>query len=154
MKASTRITGGMAIAVVLLTGAWARGQSKKDTKNSGNPPAAATANTASPVGASSVSGQKGKSGGGMQSAQSNPMYKENKNDGTNPLFESHDSVDKGPAGTSATVPEDARYRPGNNKTTKALAAGVNKNHETVEYKDPEDTATRPKTPAGKTQNPN
>lgn len=75
----------------------------------------------------------------MQSAQSNPMYKENKMEGTNPLFEAHDSVGKRPAGTQPAMPEDARYRPGNNKTSTAVPAGA---ASTVEYKDPEDMTTR------------
>lgn len=144
MRITGRITGGMTIAVVLLTGAWASGQSQKDSKkgtNSGNPPAATPANTASQADTSGASGQKGKSGG-MQSAQSNPMYKENKMEGNNPLFEAHDSVDKGPSGTQPSTPEDARYRPGNNKTAKVEATGASESHETVEYKDPEDMTTR------------
>jgi hypothetical protein len=75
----------------------------------------------------------------MQSAQSNPMYKENKMQGTNPLFEAQVSVDKGPTGTQPATSEDARYRPGNNKTATAVPAGA---ASTVEYKDPEDMTTR------------
>ncbi len=136
MKTSTSITAGMAVALVLLTGAWAGGQSKKDAKkgtSGGNPPAASQAGTAS------ASGQKAKSGGNMQSVQSNPMYKENQNPGSMPQSESRDSVDKGPAGTQPASPEDARYRPGNNKTTTTGPAGA---ASTVEYKDPEDMTTR------------
>jgi hypothetical protein len=82
------------------------------------------------------------------------MSKENKTEGNNPLFEAHDSVDKGPSGTQPSTPEDARYRPGNNKTAKVEATGASESHETVEYKDPEDMTTRSKAATGKTKKPN
>jgi hypothetical protein len=63
-------------------------------------------------------------GGNMQNASSNPMYKENTQSGTNPLYESKDKQAAAKPGTGhETVeykdPEDVttRYRPGNNKTT-------------------------------------
>jgi FtsZ-interacting cell division protein ZipA len=160
MKAYLRITGGMAVAVVLLTGAWANGQAQKDAKkgkNAGNPPAATQADTPS------ADTQKGKSGN-MQNVKSNPLYKDNASQGNNPLYQGRDSAEKAPTGTQPTGaantveykdPEDrtTRYRPGNNKTTKVQPPAANKNHETVEYKDPEDMTTRSKSTDGKTQKP-
>ena len=161
MKAYLRITGGMAVAVVLLTVAWATGQAQKDAKKgktSENPPAA------SQTDASTSNGQTGKSGGNMQTVKSNPLYKDNASQGNNPLYQGRDSVDKAPTGTQPTGsantveykdPEDktTRYTPGNNKTTKIQPPTANKNHETVEYKDPEDMTTRSKSTKGKTQEP-
>jgi hypothetical protein len=129
----------MAIAVVLLTGAWASAQSQKDSKKGANPPAATTGNAASQADTSGASGQKGKSGGGTQNVQSIPHFKDNQNPGSMPQSEIRDSADKGPAGTQPASPEDLRYRPGNNKTTKTEAPN---GAATVEYKDPEDMTTR------------
>jgi hypothetical protein len=125
----------MAVAVVLLTGGWAAGQAQRDAKkvkNSGNPPAdASAANT-----------QTAKSGGNMQNVKSNPMFKDNSNSGDMPQSASRESEDKGASGIQPATPEETRYRPGNNKTTRVQEAGANNSHETVEYKDPEDMTTR------------
>lgn len=70
-------------------------------------------------------------GGNMQNASTNPMYKDNKNEGNNPLFESKDKKASSNAGASHEVieykdPEDmtTRYRPGNNKTSKIKPSAV------------------------------
>lgn len=64
-------------------------------------------------------------GGQMQNASTNPLYKDNKSVGTNPLYESKDKQAAPKPGTNHDVveykdPEDmtTRYRPGNNKTSK------------------------------------
>ncbi len=64
-------------------------------------------------------------GGQMQNASTNPMYKDNKSEGSNPLYESKGKQAAPAAGASHDVveykdPEDmtTRYRPGNNKTSK------------------------------------
>lgn len=62
----------------------------------------------------------------MNGAQSNPMYKDSGTKGENPLYEGKDKIAAPTAGASHDVveykdPEDmtTRYRPGNNKTTRA-----------------------------------
>lgn len=123
MRTSAKTTGGLAILVLMLTGAMANAQSAN--KKSGNPPP-------SPTAADSAANQKkGKSTGNMQGAQSNPMYKENKTEGTNPLYE-RDSDDNDPS----------RHHPTENKSVKVQPPANNVSHETVEYKDPEDMTTR------------
>lgn len=66
-----------------------------------------------------------KNRGKMGSAQSNPMYKESKMGGTNPLYEGKDKTAAAPVPKAHEVIEykdgedmTMRYRPGNNKTTK------------------------------------
>jgi hypothetical protein len=123
MKATTRTTGGLAILALMLTGSMANAQT--GNKKSANPPA-------SPAATDSAANQKkAKSTGGMQGAQSNPMYKDNKNEGTNPLY-----------GRTVDDSDPSRHHPSENKTTIVQPPANNVSHETAEYKDPEDMTTR------------
>ena len=69
-------------------------------------------------------------GGQMKNASTNPMYKDNKNSGNNPLYESKDKQ-AAPSSSHETVEykdgEDmtTRYRPGNNKTSKIKPSTTN-----------------------------
>ena len=69
-------------------------------------------------------------GGNTQKASSSPMYKDNTKSGDNPLFESKDKQAAQKPGTSHETVEykdgedmTTRYRPGNNKTSKANPTG-------------------------------
>jgi hypothetical protein len=82
-------------------------------------PAHATESLASPTQADT-----GK-GGQMENASTNPMYKGNKTEGNNPLYESKEKQAASNPGASHEVVEykdgedmTTRYRPGNNKTIK------------------------------------
>jgi hypothetical protein len=123
MKTSVKTTGGLAILVLMLTGAMADAQSAN--KKSANLPAS------SPATDSAGNQKQTKATGNMQGVQSNPMYKENKNQGTNPLYE-----------RSVEDNDPARHHPTENKTTQVQPPANNASHETVEYKDPEDMTTR------------
>ena len=149
MREYTRTAAGTTLAVLLLVSVWAAAQSAKPAdggKKGGNPPAASPANS------SAASGQKGKSGGGMQGAQSNPLYKDNNNQGNNPLFEGRDSIDKGKGASGSGAhagPEAAtRTRPGNHKAMTDAPPGKTGASVPAEYKDGEDgtTHTRPDKP--------
>lgn len=66
----------------------------------------------------------------MQNASKNPMYKDNKSTGSNPLYESKDKL-AAPGSSHDTVEykdsEDmtTRYRPGNNKTSNSKPSTTN-----------------------------
>ena len=148
MREYTRTAAGTTLAVLLLVSVWAAAQSAKPAdggKKGGNPPAASPANS------SAASGQKGKSGG-MQGAQSNPLYEDNNNQGNNPLFEGRDSIDKGKGASGSGAhagPEAAtRTRPGNHKAMTDAPPGKTGASVPAEYKDGEDgtTHTRPDKP--------
>jgi len=86
----------------------------------------------------------------MSDAQNNPMYKEQKSEGTNPLYEKPDSTLKAqdPSTTGSQNGTDGateRTRPGNNKTTKVSSTANGNHKDVVEYKDGEDGTmhTRP-----------
>jgi hypothetical protein len=86
----------------------------------------------------------------LSDAQSNPMYKEQKSEGTNPLYEKSDSTlkaqDPSTAGSQNGTPGvNDHYRPGNNKTSKASSTSNGNHKDVVEYKDGEDGTmhTRP-----------
>ncbi len=86
----------------------------------------------------------------MSDAQNNPMYKGPKSEGTNPLYEKSDSTLKAqdPATTGSqngTAVVNDRYRPGNNKNSKASSTSNGNHKDVVEYKDGEDGTmhTRP-----------
>jgi len=86
----------------------------------------------------------------MSDAQNNPMYKEQKSEGTNPLYEKSDSTVKAqdPSTTGSqnrTAGATEHTRPGNNKTTKASSTSNGNHKDVVEYKDGEDGTmhTRP-----------
>ena len=130
MRMSMRVTGTMAVAVVLLTGAWAAGQSQKESK-------------------------KGKAGGGTQNAATNPHFKSNENAGdmpqqgisdkknTNPTYQENKNQGTNPLYESPVDDNDpARHHATENKTTTVQPPAKNAIHETVEYKDPEDMTTR------------
>jgi hypothetical protein len=153
MKTCTRIISILALFVLMLTGAWATAQSgNAANKKAGDTPAPSPAATTE---------KKTKTTGSMQNAQSNPLYKDNKLEGTNPLYEGRDSAARTQApshGATATHDvveykdgEDAttRYRPGNKKATKtATPVAPPSSPDVVEYKDGEDptTQTRPSKP--------
>jgi FtsZ-interacting cell division protein ZipA len=150
MRPYTRITGILAILVLMVAGAWANAQSAN--KKAGD--SLATSN----AGTSASSKNKVKTNGGLQSVQSNPLYKDNR-EGTNPLYE-RDSAAKTKAPSSgATMSHEVveykdnddrttRYRPGNNKTAKVTPTGNTAGAAVVEYKDGEDGTmhTRPSNP--------
>ena len=146
MKTYTKTTGGLAIFVIMLSGAWAAAQTAKSAdKRAVDPPASAfgkkvktTGNLPSaqsnpyfqesqnqgemPAHArrnSAADQNNSNSTGSMQNAQSNPLY-EKKMEGTNPLYEGRDSAAK----------------------TKASSNGSTTTHDVVEYKDGEDATTR------------
>jgi flagellar basal body L-ring protein FlgH len=151
MRANTRITSILAIFVLMVASAWANGQSAN--KKAGDSPATTTAT------APAASEKKVKTNGSLQNAQSNPMYNDNKSEGTNPLYERDSAAKTKTSSNGATAshevveykdPEDmtTRYRPGNNKIAKAKPTGTTAGTGVVEYKDGEDGTmhTRPGKP--------
>lgn len=128
MRTSARITVGPAIFVLMLTGAMASAQ--RLNRKSARPTVATAADSA-------ANQKQAQSTGGMQSAQSNPMYKESKNQGTNPFYERDSAARKN--GDSNSAQSAGASTPKNAQAPRTSAAV---SHEVVEYKDPEDMTTR------------
>jgi hypothetical protein len=167
MKSSTETALGLAMFVLMLTGALANAQS--GDKKSTNPPAPSSATD-------SAANQRTKSTGSMLNAKSNPLY-EKKMEGTNPLYEGRNVDDNDPSrhhpsqGKATNVQPSAnnarhdtveykhaedmhtRYRAGNNKTTRLQLEGNKREPAAAPYKDPEDMTTRSKAPDNKTSKP-
>ena len=158
MRTSARTLGGLAIFLLMLTSALANAQTAN--KNDANQPAAsAPANQ-----------QKSKHAGNMSAAQSNPLYKDNKMEGTNPLYERDTAASQNkakPTGSqsnpyfqesqNAGSMPDHRGResaPGHNgnssqssgtiapRSVQSPGTASSANHDVVEYKDGEDATTR------------
>jgi hypothetical protein len=159
MRTYKRFTSVLAIFVLMLTGAWATAQSGKAAdKKAGDSPTPSNEKTT-------------KTTRNMQSAQSNPVFQENQNQGdmpthgrrdsvvnqdesksngglhnaqSNPIYKDNKMEGKNPLYEGRTVDDNdpSRHHPTENKTPTVQQPANNVSHETVEYKDPEDMTTR------------